>query len=229
MWNIRFRQHYRNQFNCETLVSLDSHGIGTMRRYELRSLPFDLLLRSISHGVRGLAGNTTGHCAFSAPPRPGSAQRPAERAARSWSCGPDIVAARRPYVLWHRRDGARPVEREFSAPPRQSSAHRRLERAARSGRCGPDIDASRRPYVLWHRRDGARPFERRRVHAPLRSRSDSNAARRSTPEAGQAESTRFCAREHRRGVLGAHVTRGTAISGLRESGTRIPLRPGHDA
>lgn len=98
------------------------------------------------------------------PPRVlGPAHRPAERAARPGSCGLDIDAARRPDVLWHRRDGARPVEHEFSAPPRQASAHRRLERAARSGRCGPDIDASRRPYVLRYRRDGARPSERRSV------------------------------------------------------------------
>ena len=163
VWNIRFRQHYRNQFNCETLVSLGSHGMGTMRRYELRRLSFELLSRSISPGVRDLVGNATGHREFSAPPRPGSAHRRAERAARSGSCDLDIDAARRPYVQWRRRDGARPFEREFSAPPRQVSAHRRLERAARSGRCGPDIDASQRPYVLWHRRDGARPFERRSV------------------------------------------------------------------
>ncbi len=77
-----------------------------------------------------------------------------------------------------------------------------------------------------HSNDGAcRPMR----HAPLRSRLAFNAARRSTPEAEQAESTRFRPREHRRGVLGAHVTRDIAISSLRESATRIPLRPGHDA
>lgn len=57
--------------------------------------------------------------------RPGASTCGACRPARS--CGLDIDAARRPDVLWHRRDGARPFEREFSAPPRQVSAHRHLE------------------------------------------------------------------------------------------------------
>jgi len=199
-----------------------------MRRYELRSLPFELLLRSISPSVRGLVGNATGHREFSArridlrsvPPDPGAAAWISTPHGGRTSCGATETGQDQSNTSSrHRRDKPQRID-VWSVPPDPEDAGPISTPHGGRTSCGTAATGQDHPN------DGAcRPLR----HAPVRSRLDANAARRSTPETGQAESTRFRAREHRRGVLGAHLTCNTAISSLREPATRIPLRPGHDA
>lgn len=105
-------------------------------------------------------------------------------AARSGRCGPDIDASRRPHVLWHRRDGARPSERR-SVPPAAACAG------------SISIGCQRRPQIDARDRAGRiNPIPRTRA-SPRRSRRAPN-ARHSHIESSRTSDTNTAAAWPRR-------------------------------